>query len=49
MTLDELVKEEDLLQEQGFAFCRGGALMGMNSDAQLLREGLNMLTVNNYC
>ncbi len=48
MTHDELVKEEDLFQEQGFAACRGGALKGVNSDAQL-REGLNMLTVNNYC
>ncbi len=49
MTHDELVKEEDLFQEQGFAACRGGALKGMKSDAQLLREGLNVLTVNNYC
>lgn len=29
MTHDELVKEEDLFQEQGFNVCRGGALKGM--------------------
>ncbi len=37
-THDELVKDEDLFQEQGLAPCRGGALKGMNSDAQLLER-----------